>query len=197
MPATRTPTAAPPHWRKLSAGRWNPARCWTGPSLPVAWAAKAVTMMAASTVAAEVRAPDWYGPPLPHPRRHDGDKGGGQLKAEVTKRVIMMATRVASDDDGDGNGGKSDGNGNKGAGRATTRAMAASTTVVAMRVASNKEGEGSKAMETLTKLAGKQWQRQQRGQWRWGQGWRARMRTMARVARVMAMVQRGQLQGGG
>ncbi len=44
----------------------------------------------------------------------------------------------------------------EGAGRATMRAMAAATTVVAMRVASDKEGEGGKAMETVTRLAGKQ-----------------------------------------
>jgi hypothetical protein len=46
------------------------------------------------------------------------------VKAEVTKRAITMATRVASNDDGDGNGGKSNGNGDKGEGQATTRAMA-------------------------------------------------------------------------
>ncbi len=74
-------------------------------------------------------------------------------------------TRVASYDDGDGNGGKSNEDGNKGGGQATTRAMAAATTVAAMRVASNKEGEGGKAMETMTRLAGKQRQQQQRGQW--------------------------------
>jgi hypothetical protein len=34
--------------------------------------------------------------------------------------------------------------------------MAAAMTVVAMRVASDKEGEDSKAMETVTRLAGKQ-----------------------------------------
>ncbi len=34
-----------------------------------------------------------------------------RLKAEATKRAIMMATRVASDDNGDGDGGKSDGDG--------------------------------------------------------------------------------------
>ncbi len=78
------------------------------------------------------------------------------MKAEVTKRAITMATRVASNDDGDGNGGKSDGNGNESARRATTRAMAAATTVAAMRVASNKEGKGSKAMEMVTRLAGEQ-----------------------------------------
>jgi hypothetical protein len=32
------------------------------------------------------------------------------------KRAVTMATRVASNDDGAGNGGKSDGNGDKGAG---------------------------------------------------------------------------------
>jgi hypothetical protein len=89
------------------------------------------------------------------------------VKAEATKRVIMMATRVASNYNGNGDDGKSNGNGDKGAGQATTRVMAAATTVAAMRVASNKEGEGSKAMETVTRLAGKQPQRQQRGQWQW------------------------------
>jgi hypothetical protein len=34
--------------------------------------------------------------------------------------------------------------------------MAAATTVAAMRVASDKEGEGGKAMETVTRLAGEQ-----------------------------------------
>ncbi len=109
------------------------------------------------------------------------------MKAEATKRAIMMATRVASNDDGAGDGGKSNGNGNKCVGQATTRAMAAATTVVAMRVASNKEdegagkattramaamrvasdkeGEGGKAMEMVTRLAGEQRQRRQRGQW--------------------------------
>ncbi len=55
----------------------------------------------------------------------------------------------------------------KGAGKATTRAMAAATTVAAMRVASDKEGEGSKAMEMVTRMAGEQRRWQQRGQWGW------------------------------
>jgi hypothetical protein len=55
------------------------------------------------------------------------------------------------------------------------RVMAAATTVAAMRVASDKEGEGGKAMEMLTRLAGEQQQRRQRGQWQWRQGWWARM----------------------
>ncbi len=109
------------------------------------------------------------------------------MKAEATKRGITTATRVVSNDDGAGNGGKSNGDGDEGvgqattrvmvaattvaamrvasnkedegAGRATTRAMAAATTVAAMRVASNKEGEGRKAMEMVTRLVGKQRQR--------------------------------------
>jgi hypothetical protein len=89
------------------------------------------------------------------------------VKAKTTKRAITTATRVASDDNGDGNGGKSDGDSNEGAGQVTMRAMAVATTVAAMRVASNKEGEGSKAMETVTRLAGEQRQRRQKGQWRW------------------------------
>ena len=42
----------------------------------------------------------------------------------------------------------------------TTRAMAVASTVAAMRVASNKEGEGGTVMEMVTRLAGKQRQRQ-------------------------------------
>jgi hypothetical protein len=92
----------------------------------------------------------------PHPRRRDGNKGGGRVKAEATKRAITMAMRVVSNDDGNGNGVKSDGDGDMSAGQATTRAMAVATTVAAMRVASDKEGEGSKGMETVTRLAGEQ-----------------------------------------
>ncbi len=65
------------------------------------------------------------------------------MKAEATKREITTATRVASDDNGAGNGGKSDGDGDEGAGRATMRAMAAATTVAVMRVACNKEDKGA------------------------------------------------------
>jgi hypothetical protein len=72
------------------------------------------------------------------------------------KRAIAMATRVESDDDGNGDGGKSDGDGNEGAGQSTTRAMVVATTVAAIRVASNEEGEGGKVMEMVTRLAGKQ-----------------------------------------
>ncbi len=107
------------------------------------------------------------------------------MKAEVMKRAITTATRVASNDDEAGDGGKSDGDGGESVGRATMREMAAATTVVAMRVASNEEdegvgratmramaaattvavmrvardkkGEGVKAMETVTRLASEQW----------------------------------------
>jgi hypothetical protein len=65
------------------------------------------------------------------------------VKTEGTKRAITTATRVASNDDGAGDGGKSDGDGDKGTGRATTRAMAAATTVAVMRVASNEEDKGA------------------------------------------------------
>jgi hypothetical protein len=87
-PATQTPTAALPHWRKLSAGRWNPTRHWTGPSQPVAWAAKAATMMAAPMVAAEGGSRTrsvWSSPPPPKAARQQrgwrasegrGDKEG-------------------------------------------------------------------------------------------------------------------------
>jgi hypothetical protein len=52
------------------------------------------------------------------------------VKAEATKRAIVTATRVASDDDGNRDGNKSNGNSNKGGGQATMRAMAAAMTVV-------------------------------------------------------------------
>ncbi len=65
------------------------------------------------------------------------------MKAEATKRAITMAMRVASDDVGAGNGGKSNGDRDEGTGRATTRAMAAATTVAAMRAASNEEDKGA------------------------------------------------------
>jgi hypothetical protein len=54
--------------------------------------------------------------PSPPKRWHDSNKGGGQVKAEVTKGVFAMVTRVASNDNGNGNGGKSYGDGNKGGG---------------------------------------------------------------------------------
>jgi hypothetical protein len=78
------------------------------------------------------------------------------VKAEATKRAIVTATRVASNDNGDGDGGKGNGDGDEGAGRATTRVMVAAMTVAAMRVASDKEGEGGKAMKMVTRLAGEQ-----------------------------------------
>ncbi len=82
------------------------------------------------------------------------------MKAEAMKRAITMVMKVASNDNGDGDGGKSDGDGDKGVGQATTRAMAVARTVAAMGMASNKEGKGGKAMETVTRLVGEQWQRQ-------------------------------------
>ncbi len=71
------------------------------------------------------------------------------MKAEATKRAITMATRVVCNDNGNGNGGKSNGDSNEGAGQATTRAMVVATTVAAMRVASNEESEGGKAMKMV------------------------------------------------
>ncbi len=65
------------------------------------------------------------------------------MKAEAIKRAITMATRVASNDDGAGNGGKSNGDRDEGVGQVTTRAMAAATTVVVMRGASNEEDKGA------------------------------------------------------
>jgi hypothetical protein len=60
--------------------------------------------------------PDRYGPPLPHPRRCDGNEGGRQVKAETINRAIVMTTRVASNDDGNGDGGKRWVNNNEGDG---------------------------------------------------------------------------------
>jgi hypothetical protein len=99
------------------------------------------------------------------------------------------ATRVASNNKGNGNG-------DKGGKQATsTRAMVAGTTVVgkdevvamSMRVVGDKEGEGGMAMAMVTRMAGGQQQQQQQGQWRWQQGWWVRMRAMSREARRMEM----------
>jgi hypothetical protein len=79
--------------------------------------------------------PDRYGPLHPAPRWRDGNKGGRQVTAEATKRVTAMATRVTSNDNCDGNSGKSDGDGNEGGGQVTTRALAAE-----IIVAGNSEG---------------------------------------------------------
>ncbi len=85
-------------------------------------------MMAAQTVVAKVesRTGSVCFPP-PHPRQCDGNKGGGRVKAEATKRAVMTVTRGVSNDNGDGNGGKSDGDGNEGAGQATMWGVAAAT----------------------------------------------------------------------
>ncbi len=56
----------------------------------------------------------------------------------MKKREIAAATRVASDDNDDGNGGKSNGNGDKCGGQLTKRAMAAARTVVGIN-----EGNGN------------------------------------------------------
>ncbi len=74
----------------------------------------------------------------PPERQRNSKESGRQVKAEATKRAIAMAMRVASNDDGNGNGGKSYGDGNEGGGQAKTRAMAAATTVVG-----NNEGNGN------------------------------------------------------
>jgi hypothetical protein len=58
---------------------------------------------------------------------------------------------------------------------------------MAMRMRDNKKGEGSIEMAMLTRVAGELWQQQQRGQWQWQQGWRARMRAMTRAAQAVAM----------
>jgi hypothetical protein len=81
---------------------------------------------------------DQDGPPLPSPtQRRNGDKGGRQMKAMATKRAMTMATRVASNDNGDGDSGKSNGKGNKVGRQATMRAMAAAISLVGKN-----EGDG-------------------------------------------------------
>ncbi len=50
-------------------------------------------------------APDWDGSPLPPPYQwHNGNKGGGQVKAKVTKWAMVTATRVVSNNKGNSNG---------------------------------------------------------------------------------------------
>jgi hypothetical protein len=74
------------------------------------------------------------------------------LAMVMVARVMAMATRVA----GEGQQGQW---WQQQLWQATMRAM-----TMAMRVASNKEGEGSKAMVTVTRVVGKQKQQLQRGQ---------------------------------
>ncbi len=85
----------------------------------------------------------------------DGNEGGGgamtlwaMAMVTATTWAMVMATRVASNVEGNGNSGKSNGNGNKGGRQATaTRAMVMATatpwvTAMATRLAGNKEGKG-------------------------------------------------------
>jgi hypothetical protein len=108
-----------------------------------------------------------------------GNEGGGRVKAEAMKRAITMATRVVSNDDGAGDGGKSNDDGDEDVGRATTRAMAAAMTVVAIRVASNEEDESAgwattRAMAVVTTVVAMRVASDKEGgavrQWRWWQG---------------------------
>ncbi len=70
----------------------------------------------------------WSSPPPP-PRRHNGNKVGGRVKADATKKAIATVTRVVSNDDGDGDGDKCNGDIHKIGGRATTWAIAIATSV--------------------------------------------------------------------
>ena len=100
------------------------------------------------------RAPDWYGPPLSPKQRCNSNKGGRQVKAEATKREIVMATRLASNDNGNGDGGKSNGDGNKDGRPATIKAIAAATTV-----AGNNEGNGGGNEQAMKRVrVARQWQ---------------------------------------
>jgi hypothetical protein len=67
--------------------------------------------------------------PSPPKQRCDSNKGGRRVKVEATKRAIAAGMRVASNDNGNGNGGKSNGDSNKDGGQVTMRAMGATTTV--------------------------------------------------------------------
>ncbi len=101
----------------------------------------------------------------------------------VMTRRMALATRVACNEEGDGNGYKSDGN--KGDGQATvTRAMVtamamakATTWVMVMvtRLAGNKEGKGkgSKGDGDDDEGGARATERVRAArQWRWKQGWR-------------------------
>jgi hypothetical protein len=86
-----------------------------------------VAPVAAAKVGSRTRSVWSSSPPL---RWNNGNKGGRGVKAEAMMRAIAIATRVASYDNSNGNGGKSDGNGDKGGRQATTRVIMVSTTVV-------------------------------------------------------------------
>ena len=107
-----------------------------------------------------------------------GKSGRQQGAKRATVRAAMtMATMVAGNKEGGGDGGKSNGNGDEDGGRATAtrekatsmRAMATVTGVAcdkearvrvmpkAMRVVGDEEGEGSKATATATRVASERW----------------------------------------
>jgi hypothetical protein len=97
----------------------------------------------------------------------DGDEGGGRAiatRAKVTAmRAMVMVTGVVCDKE------------------ARARVMPK-----AMRVVHVKEGGGSKATATATRVAGERWQ--------WQRGWWVRKR--ARLARAMAMATKRRQQDG-
>jgi hypothetical protein len=150
----------------------NARTLFDSPSKPVVREAKAATMMVAPVAAATIGSHArlvWSSPP-PLEQWRNSNKGGRQVKAEATKRAIATATRVASNDNGNGDGGKSNGNSDEGGGQVTMRGMVVATTVAGDNEDNhngdngNKESEGAKAMAMVTRVASKQWQRQQREQ---------------------------------
>jgi hypothetical protein len=89
----------------------------------------------------------------------NGNNSGRQATVTTTKRVMVMAMRVAGDKEGNGDGGKSNGISNKGGGQETaTRVMAMVTMWAMAMLAGNKEGmdKGAKSMATAMRVAGEE-----------------------------------------
>ncbi len=86
------------------------------------------------------------------------------MKVKAMKRLIMAVTRVVSNNNGYGNMARAMamatrvvGEQKQGQWRRGQLLMATMRAIVmAMRVVTNKEGEGNKAMVTVTRMAGKQ-----------------------------------------
>jgi hypothetical protein len=89
----------------------------------------------------------------------DSNNSGRQAMVTVTKRVMVMVTRVAGDKEGNGDGGKSNGISNKGGEQETaTRVMVMVTMWAMATLAGNKEGmdEGGKSMATAMRMVGEE-----------------------------------------
>jgi hypothetical protein len=98
--------------------------------------------------------------------------------------------RLASNKEVKGKGSKGNGDGNvRVVGKEDSKGSKAM--MLATRMAGKWTAAAMKrTMATATRVSGKRWQRQQRGQWQQQQGWQAMKKAMAMEARANAMATR-------